>query len=168
MAEVALRIDGEASSASSSTIRALNLGGELGGEASLADAAGAAHEGNPKAPRFGLCPALAQPAELSLAPGQERRTALERARQLLLEGAGVEGWVLAEDRLLELAKLGAGPCPDLRDQGPAGLAVGLRRVGLPPGAVEGEHALGVEALVGGVLGDQRLELGYHLPVPAGG
>ena len=63
---------------------------------------------------------------------------------------------------------GAGPRPDLRDQGPARLAVGLRRVGLPPGAVEGEHALGVEALVGGVLGDQRLELGDHLAVSARG
>src|SRR4029450_4387727 len=67
---------------------ALNLSGKLGGEASLADAAGAAHERNPGAPRFGLCPALAQPAELSLAPGEERGTALELARPLLLEGAG--------------------------------------------------------------------------------
>ena len=38
-----------------------------------------------------------------------------------------------------------------------GGAVALHRLGLAPGAVKREHALGVEALVGGMLRDQRLQ-----------
>ena len=147
---------------------ALDLRGELGREPGLADAAGAADERNSGPSPLGLSPALAQPKQLALTPGEERRAALELGRQLLLDWARVEYRVLTEDGLLELAELGAGSRPDLRDQGPARLAVGLGGVGLPPGAVEGEHALGVEALVGRVLGDQHLELGDHLPVSAGG
>ena len=43
-------------------------------------------------------------------------------------------------------------------------AVALHRFGLSAGAVQGEHALGVEALVGGVLPDQRLEAADRLGV----
>ena len=117
---------------------------------------------------LGLRPALAEPAQLALPPGKERGAALELARQLLLERAGVEGGVVAEDGLLELAQLGAGLDPDLRDQRPVRVAVGLDRLGLAPGAVEGEHALRMEALVGRVLGDQRLEASEHIGVAPGG
>ncbi len=94
---------------------ALYLDRELGREPGLADAARAADERSSSAFPLGLRPALAQPAQLALAPGEERRAALELARQLLLERAGVEGGVVAEDGLLELAQLGAGPDPDLRE-----------------------------------------------------
>jgi hypothetical protein len=71
---------------------------------------------------------------------------------------------LAEDGVLELAQLGAGPDSDLLDQRSAGRADRLRGLGLTSGPEEGEHALGVEALVQGVLGDKRLEAPDHLAV----
>ena len=54
---------------------------------------------------------------------------------------------MAEDGLLELAQLGAGLDPDLPGQRPMRVAICLDRLGLPSGAVEGEHALRMEALV---------------------
>ena len=147
---------------------ALYLDRELGREPGLADAARAADERSSSAFPLGLRPAIAQPAPLALPPGKERRAALELARQLLLERAGVEGGVVAEDRLLELAQLGAGLDPDLLGQRPMRVAICLDRLGLPSGAVEGEHALRMEALVGGVLGDKRLEASEHIGVAPGG
>ncbi len=64
---------------------------------------------------------------------------------------------MGEDLLLEAAQLGPGLDPDLSGQGAVGGAVGLDGLGLAPGAVKREHALGVKALVGAVLSDQRLE-----------
>ena len=101
-------------------------------------------------------------AQLALAPGEKRRAALELARQLLGRRRRGEGGVLGEDLLLEAAQLGPGLDPDLLGQRLAGVAVGLQGLGLAPGAVEGEHALGVEALVERVLGEQRLEGADHL------
>ena len=115
-----------------------------------------------------LLPALAQPGQLALAPGEQRRADLELERQLCDRRRRVEGGVLGEDLLLEAAQLGPGLDPDLLAERPVGLAVGLQRLGLAPGAIEGEHALGVEALAQGLLRDQRLELGEHLVVAPGG
>jgi hypothetical protein len=75
---------------------------------------------------------------------------------------------VAEDRLLQVAELGAGLDPDLLDQRPVGGAVALHRLGLASGAVEGEHALRMEALVGGVLSDQRLEASEYIGVAPSG
>ena len=69
-----------------------------------------------------------------------------------------------EDRLLELAQLGAGLDPELVGERPVRGAIALHRFGLSAGAVEGEHALGVEALVGGVLSDQPVEAADRLSV----
>ena len=71
---------------------------------------------------------------------------------------------MGEDLLLEAAQLGPGLDPDLLAQGAVGGAVALHGLGLAPGAVQREHALGVEALVGGVLRDQRLEPADRLVV----
>ncbi len=71
---------------------------------------------------------------------------------------------MGEDLLLEAAQLGPGLDPDLLGQGAVGGAVALHGLGLAPGAVKRQHALGVEALVGGVLCDQRLETADHVVV----
>ena len=105
---------------------------------------------------------------LTLAPGQERRAALELARQLGLIGARVERRILAKDGLLQLTKLRPGADSDGVDQSSARLAIRLHRLRLTSGAIEGEHALGMEALVRRMLGDQRIELRDDLPVPPRG
>ena len=69
---------------------------------------------------------------------------------------------------MEGAQLGAGLDADLLDQHIARVAVGLERLGLTPGPVQGEHALGVQPLGQRMLGDEPLELPDQLPVPAGG
>ncbi len=101
-------------------------------------------------------------------PGEEWGAALELARQLVQRWARREGGVVAEDGLLQLAQLGAGLDPDLLDQRPVRIAICLHRLGLPSGAVEGEHTLSVEALAEGVLGDKRLEASDDVGVVPGG
>ena len=83
-------------------------------------------------------------------------------------GGGVEARVLGQHRRLEALQLRPGLDPDLLDQRLARPAVGVQRVGLAPGAVEGEHSLGVEALAQRLLRDQLLEAGDHLVVAPGG
>ena len=75
---------------------------------------------------------------------------------------------MAKDGLLQLAQLGARLDPDLPGQRPMRVAICLDRLGLPSSAVEGEHALRMEVLVEGVLGDQRLEASEHIRVSPGG
>ena len=84
--------------------------------------------------------------ELALASGEQRRAALELDRQLRNRRGGIEARVLVEDRRLETLQLRPGLDPDLLDQRLSRLAVGLERLGLAAGAIEGEHPLGVEAL----------------------
>ena len=59
-----------------------------------------------------------------------------------------------------------GSSPKLVDERLPRRAVGLERLGLPPGAVEREHQLAAQALAQRVLGDERLELGHERRVPA--
>jgi hypothetical protein len=75
---------------------------------------------------------------------------------------------VGEDLLLEVAQLGPGLDPDLVGQRPVGLAVGIHGLGPASGAVQGEHPLGVKALVERMLGKQRLEVADHLALAAGG
>ena len=63
---------------------------------------------------------------------------------------------------LEPLQLGARVQAEVLDERVAGAAVGVERVGLAAGAVEGEHQLGVEALAVRVLGGQAFELGDEL------
>ena len=82
------------------------------------------------------------------------------------DGGNRERPVLAQDRGLEVAELLAGLEPELVVQPRAQAAIDLERVRLPPGAVQGEHQLGVQALLVGVLGDEGLERSDELRVPA--
>ena len=146
----------------------LDLGRELGDEPGLAD------PGRPPdhdAYRPALArprPAPTKPAQLALAPGEQRRTALELGRQLDDRRRRVETRVLGQDLLLQALELGARLDPDLFDQGLARLAVGIEGLRLAPVAIEGEHALRVQALSQRLLGDQRLEPADRLGVAPGG
>ena len=97
----------------------LDRGGELGGEPGLADPRGTGDERDPGPPLLGLGPALSQPPQLAVSTGEKRRSALELARELGRR-AGVEGGIVGEDLLLELAQLGPGLDPDLLDSASGG------------------------------------------------
>ena len=92
-----------------------------------------------------------EPAELHRRPGE--RSLLEQQRL-----------VLAEDRGLELAELGAGIDAELLDERLARGAVGGERVGLAARAVEREHELRARPFAQRLGGDERLELGDELGV----
>ena len=75
---------------------------------------------------------------------------------------------MAEDRLLEplqrLARLDA----EIVDERPPRLGVGLERVRLPVGAIEGQHLLRAEPLPQRMLGHEDAQLSENLLVPAEG
>ena len=73
---------------------------------------------------------------------------------------------MGEDLGFEACELGAGVQAEVLDEGVAGAAVGVERVGLAAGAVEGEHELGVEALAVRVVGGEAFELGDELRAAA--
>ena len=74
--------------------------------------------------------------------------------------------VVAEDGLVKLAKLGTRLEAQFLDQGLSGDTEGLDRIRLPPASVQREHALGVESLAQGVIGEQWLEFRERLGVTA--
>jgi hypothetical protein len=137
----------------------VHLRRQLGGEPRLAGPRRAGQREPPAPP-----PGLAQRGELSVAAG-ERRPAFELRRQL--QGQ-VERGVLAQDRVVEPAQLGAGLDTDLLDEHRARVPIGVERVGLATAAVEREHPQAMQALAQRLLHDQRLELAYHLGVAPGG
>ena len=69
---------------------------------------------------------------------------------------------------MELPQLGAGLDAEPVDEGGARGLVGLERLGLPPGPVQGEHQLGAEVLAERIRADERLELADQLRVAAVG
>ena len=74
--------------------------------------------------------------------------------------------VLCQHRTFELAQLFARLDAQLVDERAPGVLVGLQRLGLAVGPVQGEHELAAEALPVRVLGDERLELPDDLGVGA--
>ena len=138
---------------------AAHLLGELLHEPRLSDArrSGDHHAGA----RAGASPApeTAQLGELDVAPDQRGAGRLLTRR--------VERRVLAQDRLVQAAQLGAGLDADLLDQRGARAAVRLKGVGLAARAVEREHALRVQALAQRLLCQQGLDLRQHLAVAPG-
>ena len=99
---------------------------------------------------------------------QRPRPAPGRSAWLRLgRGGQVERRVVGEDLLVQALQLRAGLDADLlHETGPCG-AVGLECLRLPPGPVEREHPLAVQALAQRVLGDERVELAGQLGVTAG-
>ena len=78
----------------------------------------------------------------------------------------VQGGVLPQDRLLELAQLSAGLDAELVDEHLAGRAVDLKRLGLAAATVQAEHQLAAEPLAERVLLDESLQLADELAVAA--
>ena len=76
----------------------------------------------------------------------------------------VERGILPEDRPLQLLERRARVDPELVDESPARLLVGVQRLGLPTRPVERRHQIHPEALAERVLGDERLELPDQLVV----
>src|SRR5204862_3898838 len=94
-------------------------------------------------------------------PPDERHVWLGRAPAMQ-----VEGGILAEDPLLEVAQLLAWLDPQLVDEGAAGGLVPLERFGLPAGAVERDEQLPDHPLARGVVAAERLEFSHELGVTA--
>jgi hypothetical protein len=143
----------------------VGLACQLGRQPRLAhpDVAGDGHQPGP-AP-----PAHAQPLQLRVAADQRRRGGrVELRRQLGPHPLHPERGVLAQDRVVQGAQLGRRLDADLVDQRPAGLAIGLQRLGLAAGPVEREHPLRVQALAQRVLHQQRVDLGDDPVVAPGG
>ena len=80
----------------------------------------------------------------------------------------VDGGVLPQDRPLELLQGRRRLDAERLDELAARAPVGLERIRLPAGAVEGEHQLRPEALAIGVLAHELLELGHERVVPPAG
>ena len=68
---------------------------------------------------------------------------------------------------MQPAQLGAGLDADLLHERRPRLPIRLQRLGLPPGAVEREHPLAVQAFTQRVLADQPVELAGQLGVAPG-
>ena len=109
-----------------------------------------------------------QLGELGLAAHEYPSRAVRRLRFLARCDDKVERRILFEDRLLEFAERTAGLDPEFVDERSTRLLVGLERLRLPSGAVEGEHQLASEAFSERVLADQRLQLADELGVVPGG
>jgi hypothetical protein len=91
-----------------------------------------------------------------------------RRRRRFDGSAAIERCVLPENRALELLKLAARLDAELVDEHAPRVLVHAQRLGLPSGAVEGEHELSPEALAQGVLRHERLELADELRLPTRG
>ena len=94
---------------------------------------------------------------------QHRNGAL---RKRLHHRRPLESRIVAQDRLVELAKLGARLETQLADKGVAGRSIRLERIRLATGVVQGQHAVSMEALAQRVVSEQRLELGERPTVVA--
>ena len=147
---------------------AQDAAGQLAGEPRLADPGRAGDHDRATGPRTRPPPVLSQPGEVLLA-SRERRVAVELGRQLeRLRWRQRQRRVLRQDLALELAQMLAGLDPEVADQRPARVRVGLQRLRLAVGAVEGEHQERPQPLPVGVLADQPAEPGDDRVVLAEG
>jgi hypothetical protein len=107
-------------------------------------------------------PRVPQSPQLGVAP-EERRGRLELARQLDRRRRH-ERLVMAQDRRVELAQLGARLDTELPDERGPRVAVRLERVGLAAAAVERQQQVRAQPLAQRMLGDERLELRDQRPL----
>ncbi len=77
-------------------------------------------------------------------------------------GSEQQGIVLVEDPRLELPQLRAGVHAELVHQHRSHVLVGPQSFALTAGPVQGQHVLRSQALLVGVIGDQRLDLGDEI------
>ena len=144
----------------------MHLDGELRRQPRLAHPGLARYQHQPARTAARPAPVLAQPIQLRITTRQQG-LGTELGRQLgRFLRRHSQRRVLRQNRPFQLTQPLARLDPQLLDQCPAPVLVGLQRVGLPVAAVQGEHQLCPKALAVGVLGDQRLELADHVGVPA--
>ena len=128
------------------------------GQPALADARLAGDEDQPSLSGQRLVERGHQRGELMLASDE----GVPRGSELRLARRGeVEAWVLAQDRLLELAQLPSRLDSEPVDEGAAGVLIRGQCLRLSPRSVQGQHELAAQALAQRMLGDQRLELAHH-------
>jgi hypothetical protein len=96
--------------------------------------------------------------------GWERRVDRNRGRGPFGRRAPIQARVLGEDGGLKLLQRRARVDAQLLGQGLAGPSVGLQRLGLPAGAVQGQHEQPVQPLVQRMPGDEGLQLADELGV----
>ena len=106
-------------------------------------------------------------ARVRLGSGGGRRRDVGRLRSLRLvaRGCKIEGSVLLEDRLVQLAERASGFDPKLVHEGAARVLVRVEGLGLPTRAIERQYQLGPKPLSQRMLGDGRLELADERRVP---
>ena len=125
-------------------------------ESCLADAAGADEGDEPGSARFEQ---VHDRSDLLLSADEGRGgTRQDETRGCLVRRLDRERGIVAEDRPLELAQLGARLDPELVAELRMGAAIRLERVGLALRAVESEHQLPPDLFAVGVPDDQRREL----------
>jgi hypothetical protein len=145
----------------------VDLGCERSGDAGLARAAAARERDERAHPACRPLPAHAQAAQLAVAADQRRRVGgVELGGEVDGRALDVERGILSQDRIVQAPELGPRLHADLVDQGPAGVLVGLQRLGLAAAAVEREHPLRVQPLTQRVASQQRFDLGDDLQMAA--
>ena len=143
-----------------------NLGRQLGRETRLAHPARPHDQHQTAVAGARAAPVLAQQVQLDPASDQ-RRARVELGRELERPGGGrAQPGVLAQDRLVQPAQLGAGLDADLLHQRGPGLTVGSERVGLAARAVQREHPLRMQLLAQRLVQHQRLQLSYNVAMAA--
>ena len=139
---------------------------QLVGEPALADTGLAGEQEEATLSGEGLVETGAQLTQLRVTPHESAPRWLSGDRGLLARRFGVERSVLLEDRLLEVAQWATRLDPELLDEQTAAIAVRGERVGLPAGAIEGQHQLTTKPLAERVLVDEPLKLGDERAMPA--
>jgi hypothetical protein len=97
---------------------------------------------------------------------QEQAAAASRPVRGTPGRGALESRVVLEDLALQRTQLRPRLETQLLVESPLRLPVGIQRVRLPARAVEGEHQLATQPLTERMGGDERLQLGHGLGVPA--
>jgi hypothetical protein len=80
----------------------------------------------------------------------------------------LEARIMGKDRLLKLSQLGTWLDAQLVHEGLARVPIGVERLGLPAAAIQGEHALCVQALAPRVLARKLVQLAGEIGMAPGG
>ncbi len=147
--------------------RSLNLLGQRGDQAGLADALHTEHRHEPTSPAGRVGPGGAQPRQLRISTDEggadgvewQRQQSNRAGRRLALP---FQLRILIQDGGLQLAQIGPRLDPQLLRQYASGALERRQRVALPAAAIQREHQLTPEPLAERMRGHERLEFGNQL------
>ena len=149
--------------------RAVDLDGQLGREAALADPVRAGERDEPRRARAAPRPSASRShAELGSRPTSGGAVAASSSCGSSPRRREIERGSWRRIASCSGASSGPGSTPSSSASRSPRLAVGLERLGLAPAAVEREHQLAGEPLARRVLGDEPPQLADDLGVAAGG